>query len=38
VAPIRTPRLSAGGWYYGIAAYAVVASLFYVWRLMQTVS
>ncbi len=38
VAPIRTPKLSADGWYYGIAAYAVVASLFYVWRLMQTVS
>jgi CDP-diacylglycerol--serine O-phosphatidyltransferase len=38
VAPIKTPKLSADGWYYGIAAYAVVASLFYVWRLMQTVS
>jgi len=35
VAPIRTPKLSAGGWYYAIATYAVVASLFYVWRLMQ---
>lgn len=37
VSPIKTPKLSADGWYYGIAAYAVVASLFYVWQLMQTV-
>ena len=38
VAPIRTPKLSAIGWYYAIATYAVAASLFYIWRLMQTVS
>lgn len=38
VAPIRTPKLSARGWYYAIATYAVAASLFYIWRLMQTAS
>ena len=37
LAPIRTPKL-AGRWYYAIAAYTLVLTLFYGWRLLQLAS
>jgi CDP-diacylglycerol--serine O-phosphatidyltransferase len=35
VAPIRTPKLSGGAWYYGIATYTLVSTLFYGWQLLM---
>jgi CDP-diacylglycerol--serine O-phosphatidyltransferase len=35
VAPIKTPKLSGGAWYYGIAIYTLVSSLFYGWQLLM---
>lgn len=35
VAPIRTPKLSGGAWYYGIATYTLVSTLFYAWQLLM---
>lgn len=34
VAPIKTPKLSGGIWYYVIVGYTLVASLFYGWVLV----
>ena len=33
VAPIKTPKLSSGAWYYGIVTYTLVMTLFYSWQL-----
>ncbi len=35
VAPIRTPKLSSGSWYFGIVAYTITLTLFYSWQLLQ---
>jgi len=35
VAPIRTPKLSSGSWYYGIVAYTITLTLFYSWQLQR---
>ena len=35
VAPIRTPKLSSGLWYYGIVAYTITLTLFYSWQLQR---
>lgn len=35
VSSIRTPKLSGGGWYYGIITYTFVATLFYGWQLVE---
>jgi CDP-diacylglycerol---serine O-phosphatidyltransferase len=35
VAPIKTPKLSGGVWYYGIVTYTFVSSLFYGWQLLM---
>ena len=35
VAPIKTPKLSSGIWYFVIVTYALVATLFYSWQLLQ---
>lgn len=35
VAPIRTQKLSGGAWYYGIATYTLVSTLFYAWQLLM---
>ena len=35
VAPIRTPKLSSGSWYYGIVAYTITMTLFYSWQLQN---
>lgn len=35
VSSIRTPKLSGGGWYYGIVTYTFVATLFYGWQLLK---
>ena len=34
VAPIKTPKLSGGAWYYGIVTYTLVSTLFYGWQLL----
>jgi CDP-diacylglycerol--serine O-phosphatidyltransferase len=34
VAPIKTPKLSSGNWYYGIVTCTFVLTLFYGWQLM----
>ena len=36
VAPIRTPKLSSGGWYYAIVFYTLAITLFYGWQLLGT--
>ena len=38
VAPIRTPKLSSGRWYYAIALYTLTITLFFGWQILQTVS
>jgi len=38
VAPIRTPKLSSGTWYYAIALYTLVITLFFGWQLLKGVS
>ena len=35
VAPIRTPKLSSGYWYFGIVAYVITMTLFYGWQLQN---
>jgi len=35
VAPIRTPKLSSGSWYFGIIAYTIALTLFYSWQLQK---
>lgn len=35
VAPIRTPKLSSGSWYFGIVAYTITLTLFYSWQLLK---
>jgi len=35
VAPIRTPKLSSGSWYYVIVAYTITLTLFYSWQLQK---
>ena len=33
VAPIKTPKLSSGSWYFVIVAYTITLTLFYSWQL-----
>ena len=35
VAPIRTPKLSSGGWYYVIVLYTLVMTLLFGWQLFN---
>ncbi|MDH5613139.1 MAG: CDP-alcohol phosphatidyltransferase family protein [Gammaproteobacteria bacterium] len=35
VAPIKTPKLSGGIWYYVIVSYTLIATLFYAWQLQM---
>jgi len=35
VAPIRTPKLSSGYWYFVIVAYTIILTLFYSWQLLK---
>jgi CDP-diacylglycerol--serine O-phosphatidyltransferase len=35
VAPIRTPKLSSGGWYYAIVFYTLAITLFFGWPLFK---
>ena len=35
VAPIRTPKLSSGGWYYAIVLYALLITSFFGWQLLM---
>ena len=35
VAPIRTPKLSSGSWYYVIVLYTLVMTLLFGWQLIQ---
>ena len=37
VAPIRTPKLSSGCWYYGIVAYTLTLTLFFGWQLFKDI-
>ena len=36
VAPIKTPKLSSGGWYYAIVFYTLSITLFFGWQLLRT--
>ena len=38
VAPIRTPKLSSGSWYYAIILYTLVITLFFGWQLLKGIS
>ncbi len=38
VAPIRTPKLSSGGWYYAIALYTLVVTLLFGWQLFKGIN
>ena len=38
VAPIRTPKLSSGGWYYVIALYTLVVTLLFGWQLFKGIN
>jgi CDP-diacylglycerol--serine O-phosphatidyltransferase len=38
VAPIRTPKLSSGGWYYAIALYTLVITLLFGWQLLKGIN
>jgi CDP-diacylglycerol--serine O-phosphatidyltransferase len=38
VAPIRTPKLSSGGWYYAIVLYTLVITLLFGWQLLKGVN
>jgi CDP-diacylglycerol--serine O-phosphatidyltransferase len=38
VAPIRTPKLSSGGWYYAIVFYTLAITLFFGWPLFKGIS
>ena len=38
VAPIKTPKLSSGGWYYAIVLYTLAITLFFGWQLLHAVS
>jgi CDP-diacylglycerol--serine O-phosphatidyltransferase len=38
VAPVRTPKLSSGCWYYAIVLYTLIITLFFGWELLHTVS
>jgi len=38
VAPIKTPKLSSGKWYYAITAYTLVITLFFGLQLLNSVS
>jgi len=35
VAPIRTPKLSSGGWYYAIVFYTFAITLLFGWQLLN---
>jgi len=35
VAPIRTPKLSSGGWYYAIVLYTLVMTFLFGWQLLN---
>lgn len=38
VAPIRTPKLSSGRWYYAIALYTLVVTLLFGWQLFKGIN
>ena len=38
VAPVRTPKLSSGRWYYAIALYTLVVTLFFGWQLFKGIN
>jgi CDP-diacylglycerol--serine O-phosphatidyltransferase len=38
VAPIRTPKLSSGDWYYAIALYTLFITLFFGWQLFKGIN
>jgi CDP-diacylglycerol--serine O-phosphatidyltransferase len=38
VAPIRTPKLSSGGWYYAIVLYTLVMTLLFGWQLLNGIN
>jgi len=38
VAPIRTPKLSSGIWYYAIVLYTFAITLFFSWQLLNGIS
>jgi CDP-diacylglycerol--serine O-phosphatidyltransferase len=38
VAPIRTPKLSSGSWYYAIALYTLVITSFFGWQLFKGIN
>ena len=35
VSPVKTPKLSSGGWYYAIVLYTLVMTLLFGWQLLQ---
>ena len=35
VAPVRTPKLSSGGWYYAIVLYTLIITLLFGWQLLK---
>jgi CDP-diacylglycerol--serine O-phosphatidyltransferase len=38
VAPVRTPKLSSGRWYYAIALYTLVVTLLFGWQLFRGIN
>jgi len=38
VAPVRTPKLSSGRWYYAIAIYTLVVTLLFGWQLFKGIN
>ena len=38
VAPVRTPKLSSGRWYYAIAVYTLVVTLLFGWQLFKGIN
>jgi len=38
VAPVRTPKLSSGRWYYAIALYTLVVTLLFGWQLFKSIN
>ena len=38
VAPVRTPKLSSGRWYYAIALYTLVVTLLFGWQLFKGIN
>ena len=38
VAPVRTPKLSSGRWYYAIALYTLIVTLLFGWQLFKGIN